>query len=224
TCFALDLKAAADPAKCLQSFFDGRARHFSSKGDGCGGKSIQYIVPPRERKANLCHFLAEMRDAKFHAAVNVGDVAGDPGCCPVQAVRFDRTKRFFNHPVDGSRERNIVLPGHNSSATGEQIYETAKLQFDGWKIGVNIGVIKFQRGDDEFVGMIVEKFRAFVEKRGVVFVAFQNELAAAAQTITFSKILRQAANQEIRAASGDVQNPRKHRSGGGFSVRAGYDE
>src|ERR1019366_9573225 len=90
TCFALDLKAAADPAKCLQSFFDGRARHFSSKGDGCGGKSIQYIVPPRERKANLCHFLAEMRDAKFHAAVNVGDVAGDPGCCPVQAVRFDR--------------------------------------------------------------------------------------------------------------------------------------
>jgi hypothetical protein len=41
-------------------------------------------------------------------------------------------------------------------------------------------VIKFERGDDEVVRMVVEKLRGFVPVGGVIFVALDDELFTSA--------------------------------------------
>src|SRR3984957_13127379 len=177
--FALHLKSAAHTSKCTQRFFDGVARNVASESDGCGGEGVQNVVAACKRQSNLGHFLRAMGDAEFHAVINMANVAGDPGGGAVESVSFYRAKCFFCYPADCGGMRIVIAPSDNSSAARNQIYESAELQFDGREIGVNIGVIEFQRGDDELVGMIVKKFWAFVEECGVVLVAFNDEIAVA---------------------------------------------
>ena len=96
------------------------------------------------------------------------------------------------------------------------------MQGDGRKIRVDVGVVVFERGEDQLVRMIVEKFRAAIEEGGLVFVALDDELFPAAETVAaVAEIWGDAADQKIGLAPGDVKNPREHGGGGGFAVRSG---
>ncbi len=71
-----------------------------------------------------------------------------------------------------------------------------KLGLDGFQIGENIGMIKFQIIQNQSAGMVVQKLAALVEKSGVIFIAFQHEFGTIAQSGTAAKIFRHAANQK----------------------------
>jgi len=81
-----------------------------------------------------------------------------------------------------------VAPNDDAPAPRHQIDQPAKGQLVGVEIGVNIGVIVFERGDDQVIRMVMEKFRGFVPIGGIVFVAFQNELFAAAEAVALAEI------------------------------------
>ncbi len=69
-------------------------------------------------------------------------------------------------------------------------------------------MVELERRNDELIRMVVQKFRSFVEERGIVFIAFENKFSSAAEAETPAKILRYAADQKIRATARDRQNPR----------------
>ena len=85
-------------------------------------------------------------------------------------------------------------------------------------------MIVFERSDDQVVGMIVKEFRAAVPESGFVFVAFENHFSSLPEAIALAEVLGDAADEKSWLLSGGVKNPSKHRSSGGFSVRAADDD
>ena len=116
-------------------------------------------------------------------------------------------------------------PRTNPAASRNQIHQPAKLQRDRREIGINIRVIEFERSENQFVRMVVQKFRPVIEECGIVFVAFDDEFFAAAEPVAaIAKIRGHAANQKIGTPPGDLKNPGEHRGGGGFAVGARDDD
>ena len=108
-------------------------------------------------------------------------------------------------------------PSDDAAAARNQIHQPPELQLDGSKIGIDVCVVVFERGDDQFVGMVVQELRGLVEECGVVFVAFDDELFPAAEAIAaVAEIRGDAADQEIRPPAGDLENPGEHGGGGGL--------
>src|SRR5713226_4308747 len=72
--------------------------------------------------------------------------------------------------------------------------------------------------------MIVEKFGATIKESRLVFVAFDDELFAAAKPVAaIVEIRDHAADQKIRTPRRNVENPGEHRSGGRLAMRARDD-
>ena len=61
-----------------------------------------------------------------------------------------------------------------------------------------IRVVKFDRGQNDDLGLVVEKLGFLVEEGGVVFVALDNKLLARAKTPGTPEIVRHAPDQETR--------------------------
>ena len=137
--------------------------------------ALRTLWRPAIGKRTRRHFFRAMDDAKMNFVFDVFEIAGDPIGFAAKSKSFHAAKCFFDHAANGHGERLVIAPGNDASAARHEIYETAELQFDGGEIGVNIRVIEFERSNDEFVGMVVQKFRALVEKRRIVFVAFEDE-------------------------------------------------
>src|ERR1700722_10958007 len=73
--------------------------------------------------------------------------------------------------------------------------------------------------------MVVQEFRAAIEKGGLVFIAFADELFPAAEAVAaVAEVGSHAANQEIGAAPSHMKNPGQHGGGGGFAVGSGNDD
>ena len=85
-------------------------------------------------------------------------------------------------------------------------------------------MIEFDRGQNHRVGKIVQELRTLIEERGVVFVAFQNEVPALPETETAAKVLCNSADEKRGLESGGFEDPCQHRRGGRFAVRSGNDQ
>src|SRR6266700_3816960 len=72
--------------------------------------------------------------------------------------------------------------------------------------------------------MIVEELWAAVPESGFVFVSFENHFSSLSEAIALAEVLGYAADEKSWLLSGGVKNPGKHRSSGGFSVRAADDD
>ena len=147
-------------------------------------------------------------------------IARDPEIVAAESVGLHGTKRLGHHAA----HRGAFAPANDAPAPRHQIHQPPELQLDGGEVGVNIGVIEFERGDDQIVGAVVQKLRALVEKRGIVLVALDDELLAAAQSIALAEVFRHAADQEIGPAPRHLKDPSQQGSGGGFAVRAGHHQ
>ncbi len=112
---------------------------------------------------------------------------------------------------------------------GTRLTRSLNARLDGFKIGVDVGVVELDVGEDERVGKVVEKLWALVEEGRVVLVALNDEGARGAQLEAGAEVLRHAADEERRLergilARGDLVDPGKHAGGGGFAVGSGDDE
>jgi hypothetical protein len=57
-------------------------------------------------------------------------------------------------------------------------------------------MIEFHRGEDQGVRKVVQELRTLIEERGVVLVAFEDEMLAFAETETAAEIFRDTPDQE----------------------------
>ncbi len=175
---------------------------------------------PRDRRSNARNFLAFIGDAKFRGVVIPRDVAGKPVAFGSKSKRFHRAKCFRG----GSFQICAFAPNQNASLSRHEVHEASKLQRNRFKIGVDICMVVFERRENQFVRMIVQKFRATIEERSLVLVAFDDELFPAPESVTaIVEVGDHAAYEEIGPPSGNVKDPRKHGGGGRLSVRAGDD-
>src|SRR5689334_2058675 len=73
--------------------------------------------------------------------------------------------------------------------------------------------------------MVMEKFRLFVEIRGVVLIALDDEFLAAAESVTpVAEIRHHAADEKVRTPPRDMEYPGKHRRRRRLPVRPGDDD
>ena len=71
----------------------------------------------------------------------------------------------------------------------------------------------------------MKEFGAAVEKRCLVFVAFDDEFLAAAETVAFvAEVCCHAADQEIRPPSSDLKNPGEYCRCRGLAMSSGNDD
>ena len=85
---------------------------------------------------------------------------------------------------------------------GTRLTRRLNAVFDGFEIGVDVGVIEFDVGEDQRVGKVVQKLRSLVEEGGVVFVAFDDEGARGPQLKAGAEVFRHAADEERRLERG----------------------
>src|SRR5581483_8538686 len=85
---------------------------------------------------------------------------------------------------------------------------------------VNIRMIVFERSDDQIVRVVVKKLRAAVPERRFVLVPFEDHFRPVAEAVTLAEVFRHSANQERRALSRYMKNPRQHRRRRCLSVRS----
>jgi len=102
----------------------------------------------------------------------------------------------FGRSFQLGSSKYFIIEGDNAATARDEVDQALEGRFYSIEIFVNVRVIKLDRGENDRVREIVQEFGAFVEKRGIVFVAFDDEILAAAQLKTPAEILRDAADQE----------------------------
>src|SRR4029450_450783 len=73
---------------------------------------------------------------------------------------------------------------------------------------------------DDKLRKVVDKFRPLVEKRGIVFVSFNNEVLRVPQACALAQIDWDSANEKAGLKSGGLKNPREKRGGCRLAVGA----
>jgi len=221
--FTFDVHAAANAAKRFESFLERRNGDAAALADNECSKCIQDIVMARNGEVEFAKECAFVSDAEGHA-VSVGfNLSGDPLVACFEAVSANGTEGFFGGLVQRF-SGSTVTPDHDATASRDKIHETAEGELIGFEVSVDIGVIIFEGGEDEVVGMVVEEFRGLVPVGGIVFIALEDKFLAAGEAIALAKILGDAADEEIRLFPGHMKNPGEHGGGGGFAVSAADDD
>ena len=94
---------------------------------------------------------------------------------------------------------------------------------NGRKIGVDVGVIELDAGQDRVVGPVVHELGALVVVGGVVLVALDDERGPAALREALAEVERDAAHEQAGVAAGRLEQPRGERGGGRLAVGAADD-
>ena len=102
--------------------------------------------------------------------------------------------------------------------------ELMELPLDGSDIGIDIGVIVLEIVQHRGARPVVHELRTLVEERGVVFVGFDNEKLAAAESRRDIEIARHTADEEAWFEARMLQNPRENARGRGLAVRASHGQ
>ena len=96
-----------------------------------------------------------------------------------------------------------------------------ELHLDGVQIREDVGVVEFQIVEQCHFGPVMDKLRAFVEERRVVFVGFNHEPFATAQARRRGKIARDATDEIAGRAPGGLKEPGDEAGRGRFAMGAG---
>ena len=141
----------------------------------------------------------------------------------VEPERLDR--------ADGRRRQRVRMRAvgaeQQQTVARHEIHETAERQQHRVEVGVDVGVVELDVVDDGDVGQVLQELRRLVEERAVVFVAFDDEVAARADAVARalrSEIERDAADQHRRIEAAMRQQPPGQRRGRRLAVRAGEDD
>src|ERR1700709_597161 len=97
----------------------------------------------------------------------------------------------------------------------------AEAGLDLIEVAKNIRVIELDIIHDYQLRQVMNELRPLVEKRGVVFVAFDHKKLRIVEERALSEIFRKAADHVTRIESGNLHDPGQQRGRGRFSVRAG---
>src|SRR6185312_12802247 len=100
----------------------------------------------------------------------------------------------------------VGIVSDDLSFARHQVHQPLESGLYGIKVGINIGMVKFNRGQDDGLRKIVQKLWAFIKKSGVVLIAFNNEMLSLAQGKAAAKIFCNPADKKRRVLSGSLKN------------------
>src|SRR5580700_8995067 len=173
------------------------------------------------RHADAGKFSAAKHDAEYRDGIPPKNLSGLPVAVWREAEGLDRAERLR----DVLLQVEALAPDQNAPAARDQVHQPAKLQGDRSQVGKDVRMVKFERREDELVGMVVEEFRRLVEEGGVIFVSFDDELVPATKAVAaVAEIGDDPANQKIGTTASDVENPGEHGRSGRLAVCAGHDD
>src|SRR5258706_15606610 len=142
-----------------------------------------------------------------HLRCPTGDVAEFLDGCPTFVSQYSLHNRVSGVTDDQSRAR-------------DNAHEVTKLSFDLFKIGEDVCMIKLYVVQDCGPWPVMHKLRALVEERCVVLVRFDDKQVRQRQTRRDREVAWDAPDQETWSPARMLENPRKHRRSGRFSVRS----
>ena len=109
----------------------------------------------------------------------------------------------------------------------DEVHQASERQQHGGQVRVDIRVIELDVVDDGDIRQVLQELRRLVEERAVVFVALDDEVAAAADTVARSsvaEIQRNPANEHRGIEAAVRQQPPGQRRRRRLAVRAGDDD
>src|SRR5579883_3479371 len=190
---------------------------------GCG-KRVKNIVAAGRIERDFAERPATMRDAEAHGFAFVAHRLGNPVVRLAKSVGFHGAEGLLDRSPQRRAGLLGVAPNHDAPAPRHQVHKAFEREFVRRKIRIDIGMIVFERRDDQIVRVIVEEFRTTVPERRLVLVPFQNELLAAAKSVALAEVFRDSAHQKIRPSRSGLKNPRQHGRRGRLAVRAAHDD
>ncbi len=213
------LQTAAHAAKRTKRLTDFLRRHTKTGCRGKNGDRIFDVVCPRQGNEQGANFLTLVLDDELRALRLRMNFHGAP-------LRR-RPNTEGHHLAEGARQHllhgRIIAARNQIAVAGNDIDQPAKSGFNFLEIFKNVGVIVLDVVQDHQIRQVMKKFRAFVKKCGIIFIALQNEVATAAELEALPKIFRNAADEKARIHAGAFQSPRQQAARCGFAVRAGDD-
>ena len=163
--------------------------------DGNGGERVAHVEGAEERQLERCGRHARPTHAKRSRRAGHGEIVR----LPVRPVRqSERLDAAMGQRPQGQRVR-VVGTEQQKATARDEIHESLEREADGAQVGVDIRVIELDIADDGDVGQVFEELRGLVEERAVVLVALDDELAAAADSISCRRSSRRCRR---RACSG----------------------
>ena len=136
---------------------------------------------------------------------------GSPGADPNFAqlpITFCRLAVTYNLAVGIGHnlpDHRIVQMGHQTTVWWYNPHQEAKRFLDRRQMCIDIGMIKFDTGNNSDGRTIVEKFGALIEEGGVILIPFNNEMSAPANIEIAPKGLDQTANHKTGLKTGFSQ-------------------
>src|SRR6201999_3924984 len=94
----------------------------------------------------------------------VFDVGNPPGGSVAKAVALDLAQGASHAFVDV----RVTIPADQHAASWNQVYQAFEGGLHFVKVAIDVGMVELDRGKDQGVGEIVQKFRPLIEERGVV--------------------------------------------------------
>src|SRR5262249_38815657 len=109
-----------------------------------------------------------------------------------EPISFDRTESFRKTLINIA----AAVPSDNAATARNQVHQSFERRLHCVEVFIDVRVIEFDRGKDHRIRKVVQKLRPFVPERGIVLVAFDDEVFAIADTKAALEILRDATNQK----------------------------
>ena len=85
---------------------------------------------------------------------------------------------------------------HDQARTGDRANEMMELLLDRCDIRIDVSVIVLEIIEDQRARSVMDKFRALVEERRIVFIRLDHEERALTQASAYPKIFGYAADQK----------------------------
>ena len=162
----------------------------------------------------------ETRDFKLRRRRAVTQVEGVDGVAFTEAEPLDRTMRHFEQ----RGEVRVVAIAEQQAVAGNDPDEMRERFFDRVEVFKDVRVIELEVVDDADFRQVMDKLAALVEKRGVIFIALDDEPLAACEPGALAEIVRDAADEVAWIQSVVLEHPGQQRSGRGLAMRAGNDD
>src|SRR5438128_883728 len=117
-----------------------------------------------------------------------------------------------------------IRPDEQQAAARYQIDKAAEREHDCVDVAVDVRMVELDIVDDRHVRQILQELGRLIEKRAVILVSLDDELASAAEAVArtaVAEVRRDAADEHARINAAMGQQPARNGAGGGLAVRAG---
>jgi len=143
---------------------------------------------------------------------------------PVCLFRYTIADNFAGSPGNKLANHRIVDTCHQKTIGRHDGNQLSERSLHAIKIFVNIGMIKFNTGQNNNPWTIMEKFRALIKKGCIILITLGNKIIPTIHVVISTKRLHQPTDHETGRKARPVQHAGKDGRSGGLAMGSGYHQ